>query len=252
MVHSLATNVTIPRWSISLMTAGGLREQVRLRGLDAGKNVTRAYGHLYAPGNTFTEYAGFDAAGGLLHEGQTGQDGYAIAWLNGAVAVAQYDPNAGRGVVSHATRGNWLGLVPFIQDREADNKLYFRSSGLEGSADPDAYTFDLELRTAFFEAASADWKAEAGAFVQSFAPGDLSEDGLTNQDDLDTVLGGWGQTVALAARPDAYADGVVSQPDLDVVLSDWGNGIPPASIPEPATLSLLTLGALAVMRRRRI
>ncbi len=53
---------------------------------------------------------------------------------------------------------------------------------------------------------------------------------------------------------DINGDGFVGIADLNIVLGTWNNGTPPAtgtpSIPEPATLSLLGLGGLAVLRRR--
>ena len=56
----------------------------------------------------------------------------------------------------------------------------------------------------------------------------------------------------MANAADGNGNGFVSQHDLDLVLSNWGHGTPPPpSIPEPLTLSLLGLGSLAVMRRRR-
>ena len=83
--------------------------------------------------------------------------------------------------------------------------------------------------------------------------GDLTGDGFIGQGDLGIVLDWWGQTVT-AGDPlmgDPSGDGVVGQADLDIVLAGWGCGVLPDPVPEPATLPLLTLGGLALMRRKR-
>jgi len=53
---------------------------------------------------------------------------------------------------------------------------------------------------------------------------------------------------------DINGDGFVGIDDLNVVLGNWNQGVLPpagnATIPEPATLSLLGLGGLAMLRRR--
>ena len=79
--------------------------------------------------------------------------------------------------------------------------------------------------------------------------GDLNGDGFVGRGDLDAVLMDWGNSPPLLSYTDPSGDDLVGQGDLDIVLSNWGKGTSP--VPEPATLSLLTLGGLALMRRKR-
>ena len=85
-------------------------------------------------------------------------------------------------------------------------------------------------------------------------PGDLNGDGFVGQTDLDAVLVDWGLSPPRLPFSDPSGDDFVGQADLDIVLADWGNVHPYSTanlVPEPATLSLLTLGGLALLRRKR-
>ncbi len=81
-----------------------------------------------------------------------------------------------------------------------------------------------------------------------YLPGDLNEDGFVGQDDLDIVLGEWGDSVTQGSAPDPSGDGFVGQDDLDVVLDDWGQSTQP--IPEPLCLVMLLAGGIGLTRRR--
>ncbi len=90
--------------------------------------------------------------------------------------------------------------------------------------------------------------------INAALEGDLNGDGFVGLDDLDIVLSNWNQTVP-PGNPlaDPSGDGFVGLDDLDLVLSNWNAGSPPPagqiSIPEPATLIVLGLTGLALIRR---
>jgi len=89
-------------------------------------------------------------------------------------------------------------------------------------------------------------------------PGDANRNGFVDDTDLAILLANWEQdprtitTWELGNFTQALGDFDVDDDDLSILLSNW-TGAPPAGaiIPEPATLSLVAFGGLAVMRRRR-
>ena len=81
-------------------------------------------------------------------------------------------------------------------------------------------------------------------------PGDVTGDGFVGADDIVGVLTGWGLTGATRQQGDLTGDAFVGADDYVQVLTFWGSGSPPEAIPEPATMGLLMLGGLAVLRRR--
>ncbi len=87
-----------------------------------------------------------------------------------------------------------------------------------------------------------------GDLVGPALEGDLNGDGFVGQDDLNIVLGDWGNMPPGDPRADPSGDGFVGQDDLNPVLADWGQGTPPigglTAVPEPQAL-LLALMALA-------
>ena len=92
--------------------------------------------------------------------------------------------------------------------------------------------------------------------VSSLLDGDLNGDGFVGLDDLDIVLGNWNTNVTAGewSLGDPSGDGFVGLDDLDIVLNNWNAGTPPtdnANIPEPASVVLLGLGGMAMLRRRR-
>jgi len=87
--------------------------------------------------------------------------------------------------------------------------------------------------------------------------GDIDGDGFVGIADLNVVLGNWNQNVPPGdPLADPSGDGFVGIDDLNAVLAAWNAGSPPppatgATLPEPASLALLGLGAAMVFSRRR-
>ena len=84
-------------------------------------------------------------------------------------------------------------------------------------------------------------------------PGDANNDGYVNVGDLGILAGNWGQSPRTWAQGNfTTPDTVVDVGDLGVLAGNWGWTAPPSlPAPEPASLMLLSLGGLVLLRRKR-
>ena len=79
--------------------------------------------------------------------------------------------------------------------------------------------------------------------------GDFNTDGSVNGTDLSIMNGSFGTSVGFAGG-NANCDSTVNGTDLSILAGVFGN-VATAAVPEPTTVSLVALGALAMLRRKR-
>jgi hypothetical protein len=104
-------------------------------------------------------------------------------------------------------------------------------------------------------AAGQKWSFDYGTGVLSVilgvVPGDTNSDNVVDAADFINLKKNFGKSGGVA-QGDFNASGTVDWTDLSTLMSNMGPaGGAPATTPEPATLGLLAIGALAVIRRRR-
>lgn len=88
--------------------------------------------------------------------------------------------------------------------------------------------------------------------------GDLNNDGFVGIDDLNIILSHWNEEAGVGNFQigDVTGDGLVGIQDLNTVLGNWHAGtLPPAEtnsvVPEPASIAMLLLGGMSLLRRRQ-
>ena len=79
-------------------------------------------------------------------------------------------------------------------------------------------------------------------------PSDANGDWQVDGEDATILADNWQQTIAGGASVgDFDGDGDVGDADATIMAANWGVGVAAQSVPEPATLSLLGIGAMALL-----
>ena len=85
-----------------------------------------------------------------------------------------------------------------------------------------------------------------------FHPGDANGDNMVDVGDLGILGANYGKTTGMTwATADFTGEGAVDVGDLGVLGANYGWSNAAGAVPEPATMSLLVLGAAGLIRRRR-
>ncbi len=83
--------------------------------------------------------------------------------------------------------------------------------------------------------------------------GDANRDGVVSAGDYASVQANFGSTGGPGILGDANGDGVVSAGDYASVQANFGNTLPAMNaVPEPATISVLIIGGIVMIRRSRL
>ena len=85
--------------------------------------------------------------------------------------------------------------------------------------------------------------------VMNDIPGDINRDHIVDQADYTVWYNHYGQTPATWSDGDVTGDNIVDQADYTVWYNHYGQT--GGNVPEPMTMSVLALGGIALLRRRR-
>ena len=80
-------------------------------------------------------------------------------------------------------------------------------------------------------------------------PGDADRDGDVDDDDLSLLLANWGSENATCQKGEFSGQAPVDDDDLSLLLANWTGAA--GAVPEPATIGLIALGGVALLRRKR-
>ncbi len=148
-----------------------------------------------------------------------------------------------------------LQLVDIFDNQpswEGDEALYVENLVIEAGSLLDLNGLNLYYFNGQIDPAAIIDYSSGGSLSQILLSGDANRDGVVSADDYGSVQLHFGDTGDIGILGDANLDGVVSADDYGSVQLNFGatSGMGGVPVPEPATLSLLMLGGVVLLRRR--
>jgi autotransporter-associated beta strand protein len=211
-----------------------------------GSTLSLASGTKLDMRDTNTNTLGFTSAGAL-----SGADLYFDLGIADGIAAGDKLALTGAATVTNTNMFYFNVLGGSLKTGTHAYTLITAASGLDGG------TFDIGTTLPEYELTP---DAQEGAVYLNVAlsmiPGDANRDRVVDAADFITLKKNFGNTGLWAQGnfSDPYGTaGTVNWADLQILMNNMGKtgGAAPATAPEPATLGLLAIGALAIIRRRR-
>ncbi len=173
-----------------------------------------------------------------------------LTWFRDRSSIGQAAYDNGQSdldlIIFDAIDGTFVGEVSrSISDYNVVEHLYFRVP----------HTGFYGIRVRFDEVLFGTQTSEdygLAWWAPTHLPGDANGDGMVSADDYGSVQANFGNTGDSWIPGDANGTGTVSADDYASVQLNFGNTLEMggATVPEPATLSLLVMGGLVMLRRR--